>query len=142
MCAYELATHLHCSQSKFSNTFYFKRVMRNDYQSTYCDTLLSWVPGSDREFDIETELSSFYSQFKVTQWTIDLSDTDIVEAIGLTNTSQKILVPSFDVQCIKSLLEIAENIILVDKRAVTDFSAESSFHCNMYMPIFFYSFLK
>ena len=35
----------------------------------------------------------------------------------------------FDFQFI-SLLEIAENLGLADKRVVTDFSAKSSFHCT------------
>ena len=36
-----------------------------------------------------------------------------------------------------SLLEIAENLVLADKRSATDFSAKSSFHC-----ILFASFLR
>ena len=45
------------------------------------------------------------------------------------DTLQKIWATIFDFQYI-SLLEIAENLGLADKRLVTDFSAKSSFHCT------------
>ena len=60
---------------------------------------------------------------------LDLADTDLAENLGLKDALQKIWANIFYFQD-KSLLKIAENLGLADKRVVTDFSAKSSFHCT------------
>ena len=58
------------------------------------------------------------------QWKVDLADTDLAENLDLKDTPQKILATIFYFYYI-SLLEIAENLVLADKRSVTDLSAKS-----------------
>ena len=58
------------------------------------------------------------------QWKLDLADTDLAENLDLNDTLQKIWATIF-------YFRNSENLVLADKGAVTDFSAKSSFHCNM-----------
>ena len=67
---------------------------------------------------------------KILQWKLNLADTDLAENLYLKDTPQKIWATIFDFYYI-SPLEIAENLVLADKSAVTYFSAKSSFHCNV-----------
>ena len=72
----------------------------------------------------------FQAPPKINCWKLDLADTDFAENPGLKDTLQNVWATIFDFQYI-SPLEIAENLGLADKRVLTDFSAKSSFHCNL-----------
>ena len=68
--------------------------------------------------------------FKV-HWKLDSVDTDLVETLGLKDTLQKIWAPIFDFEYI-SLLKIAENLGLADKRLVTYFPLKRAFTVSVY----------